>query len=51
MATFVYKAMNLEGRQVADTLVAPDRATAIDQLFGKSLTPISVERQEEQHGG
>jgi type II secretory pathway component PulF len=51
MATFVYKAMNPEGQQVADILVAPDRATAIDQLFGKSLTPISVERREEQHGG
>jgi type II secretory pathway component PulF len=51
MATFVYKALNTEGRQVADTLVAPDRATAIDQLFGKSLNPISIERQEEVHAG
>ena len=51
MATFVYKAMNTEGRQVADTLVAPDRATAIDQLFGQSLTPITIERQEEHPAG
>lgn len=51
MATFVYKALNAEGRQVADSLVAPDRAAAIDQLFGKSLTPISVDRQEEHRPG
>lgn len=51
MATFVYKAINTEGRQVADTLVAPDRAAAIEQLFGKSLNPVSVERQDEHHAG
>ena len=51
MATFVYKAIDAEGRQVADTLVAADRAAAIEQLFGKSLSPVSVERQEEHHAG
>jgi type II secretory pathway component PulF len=51
MATFLYKAIDASGRQVADTLVAPDRATAIDQLFGKSLSPISIERQEEHPTG
>ena len=39
------------GRQVADTLVAPDRAAAIEQLFGKSLSPVSIERQDEHHAG
>jgi len=51
MATFVYKAVDRDGRPVADTLVAPDRTTAIEQLFGKSLSPISIERQEEHHTG
>ncbi len=51
MATFVYKAIDAEGRQVADTVVAADRAAAIEQLFGKSLSPISLERQEEHHAG
>ena len=51
MATFVYKAINAEGRQVTDTLAASDRAAAIEQLFGKSLNPISLERQDERHAG
>jgi type II secretory pathway component PulF len=51
MATFVYKAINAEGRQVTDTLAASDRAAAIEQLFGKSLNPISLERQDEHHAG
>jgi type II secretory pathway component PulF len=51
MATFVYKAINSEGRQVADTLVAPDRASAIEQICGKSLNPVSIERREEHATG
>ncbi|MBN1360556.1 MAG: type II secretion system F family protein [Sedimentisphaerales bacterium] len=49
MATFAYKAIDAKGLQVADRLVAPDRAAAIDQLFDKSLSPVSVERLEEGH--
>lgn len=47
MATFLYKAIDAQGRQVADKLVASDRAAAIDQLFGRNLNPVSIERQEE----
>ncbi len=47
MATFTYKAIDTQGRQVADRLVAPDRAAAIEQLFGRNLNPIAVQRQEE----
>jgi len=47
MATFTYKAIDGEGREVTDRLVAPDRAAAIEQLFGKNLNPVSVERAEE----
>ena len=58
MATFVYKAVDTQGRQIADKLVAPDRASAIEQLCGQSLSPVLVERQEDRpaeglfaHGG
>jgi len=47
MAIFTYKAMDANGRPVADSVAAADRAAAIDQLFSRSLNPISVERQEE----
>jgi type II secretory pathway component PulF len=47
MATFVYKAINAQGQEIADKLVAADRAAAIEQLFGKSLNPVSIERMEE----
>jgi type II secretory pathway component PulF len=48
MATFVYKAIDLDGQQIADRLVAADRAAAIEQLCGKNLSPISVEKAEER---
>ena len=47
MATFAYKAIDAKGLEVADKMVAADRATAIEQLFDKSLNPVSVERMEE----
>jgi type II secretory pathway component PulF len=48
MATFAYKAIDAQGRQVSDKLVAADRASAIEELFGRSLSPVSVERQEDR---
>jgi type II secretory pathway component PulF len=52
MATFAYKAINAKGLEVVDKLVAADRTAAIEQLFDKSLNPVSVERMEEgQPGG
>ncbi|MCU0914742.1 MAG: type II secretion system F family protein [Planctomycetes bacterium] len=51
MATFVYKAIDTQGRAVADTLVAPDRAAAIELICGKSLNPVSLERREERPAG
>ena len=47
MATFAYKAIDLKGQQVADKIVASDRAAAIEQLFAKLLSPVSVERLQE----
>ncbi|NLH41642.1 MAG: type II secretion system F family protein [Planctomycetes bacterium] len=51
MATFLYKAIDAQGRQVADKLVAADRASAIDQLFTRKLNPVTVERQEDIPAG
>ncbi|MHC4430252.1 MAG: type II secretion system F family protein [Planctomycetota bacterium] len=48
MATFAYKAIDSAGREVGDRLVANDRTTAIEQLCGRDLNPISVERVEER---
>ncbi len=48
MATFSYKAIDTKGQAIADRLVAADRAAAIEQLCAKSLSPVSVERMEEQ---
>ncbi len=47
MATFAYKAIDVNGQQVADKIIARDRAAAIDELFGQDLNPISIERLEE----
>ncbi len=47
MATFAYKAIDAKGLEVADKLVAADRTAAIEQLFDKSLNPVSIERLEE----
>ena len=44
MATFAYKAIDLNGREIADKLVAADRASAIEQLFGRELNPVPVDR-------
>jgi type II secretory pathway component PulF len=47
MATYLYKAIDARGQQIADKLVAPDRASAIEMICGRSLNPVSVERQDE----
>jgi len=47
MATFAYKAIDINGQQIADKIVARDRAAAIDELFGKDLNPVSIERLKE----
>ena len=47
MATFTYKAIDLNGRQVADKITATDRDSAIDELFNKNLNPVSIERLQE----
>jgi len=51
MATFAYKALDVQGRQVSDKLIATDRTAAIEQICAKNLSPVAVERQEEQPAG
>jgi len=51
MATFAYKALDVQGRQVSDKLVATDRTAAIEQICAKNLSPVVVERTEEQQAG
>ena len=47
MATFAYKAIDLNGQQKTDKIVARDRAAAIEELFEQNLNPVSVERLAE----
>ncbi|TKJ34699.1 MAG: hypothetical protein CEE38_17675 [Planctomycetes bacterium B3_Pla] len=48
MSTFAYNAIDSSGREIADKLVAADRAAAIEQLCGKDLSPVSVDRMEDK---
>lgn len=47
MPAFVYKAIDTEGQEVCDTLVASSRVVVIDQLVEKNLYPVSVDEQGE----
>jgi type II secretory pathway component PulF len=47
MAVFAYKALDGFGKQIEDKVVASDRAAAIEELFSKSLNPITIERVDE----
>jgi len=48
MSTFAYKAIDSAGQEIADKLVANDRSAAIEQLCGKDLNPVSVEKVEDK---
>ena len=49
MATFTYKAIDATGRETVDKLVAADRASAIEQIYGRKLCPVSVEKIGRAH--
>lgn len=51
MATFTYKAIDATGRETVDKLVAADRAAAIEMIYSRQLSPVSVERAEEARPG
>lgn len=42
MPVFAYKALDNQGRQTAGTLPAESRNSALDQLMGRGLSPVSV---------
>ncbi len=46
MPTFVYKALNLQGQEVTDSVEATNRKTVIERLTAESLTPVSITSQE-----
>ncbi len=48
MSTFAYKAIDSTGQEIADKLVANDRSAAIEQLCGRDLNPVSVEKLEDK---
>ncbi|MCP4455749.1 MAG: type II secretion system F family protein [Planctomycetes bacterium] len=50
MPTFVYKALNLQGQEVTDSVEATNRKTVIERLTAESLTPVSITSQEKDAG-
>lgn len=46
MPTFTYKALNLQGQEVSNSLEAPNRKTVIERLAAQSLTPITITSKE-----
>ena len=50
MPTFVYKALNLQGQEVTDSLEAANRKTVIERLAAQSLTPVKITSQEQGSG-
>jgi type II secretory pathway component PulF len=47
MPTFAYKAIDSAGTEVAATLDASSRTAALDQLAGRNLCPVVVERKDQ----
>ncbi len=47
MPDFVYKAIDLKGQELSDTLTASSRAMVVDQLVEKGLCPVSVDERGE----
>ncbi len=50
MPTFVYKALNLQGQEVTDSLEAANRKTVIERLTAQSLTPIFITSKDQGSG-
>jgi len=47
MPDIVYKAIDLKGQELSDTLTASSRAMVVDQLVEKGLYPVSVDERRE----
>ena len=51
MPTFLYTALDRQGRDTSGTLTAESKHAAVDQVIGRGLSPVSVVEQEEARGG
>ncbi len=50
MATFAYTALDRQGRQTSGTIPADNRASAMDAVLGRGLSPVSIEEQSNGNG-
>jgi type II secretory pathway component PulF len=50
MAVFTYTALDREGRRTSGTATADNRAAAMDQIFGRGLSPVAIEEQKSANG-
>jgi type II secretory pathway component PulF len=46
MAVFAYTALDREGRRTSGTATAESRSAAMDQIFGRGLSPVAIEEQK-----
>ncbi len=51
MATFTYTALDREGRRTSGTIPADNRASAMDAVVGRGLSPVSIEEKANGNSG
>ena len=51
MPTFAYTALDRQGRQMNGTIPAESRASAMDAVLGRGLSPVSIEEKSNGKGG
>ncbi len=51
MATFAYTALDRQGRQTSGTIPAENRASAMNAVVGRGLSPVSIEEKSNGAGG
>ncbi|MGB7160857.1 MAG: type II secretion system F family protein [Tepidisphaeraceae bacterium] len=51
MGVFAYTALDRQGRQTTGTIPADNRASAMDAVLGRGLSPVSIEEKANGNGG
>jgi type II secretory pathway component PulF len=51
VTTFSYTALDRQGRQTSGTIPAESRASAMDAVLGRGLSPVSIEEKSNGKGG
>ncbi|HEV2296167.1 MAG TPA: type II secretion system F family protein [Tepidisphaeraceae bacterium] len=51
MGVFAYTALDRQGRQTSGTIPADSRASAMDEVLGRGLSPVSIEEKSNGNGG